>query len=81
MAASAILGATERIQCGLTYPEPDAEARVQFLREQIGADLIGGCGAEMVWVFAYRCLECGRWFHASCMREHFRDTRHDKVSA
>ncbi len=57
--------------CGNTALDPDSEARVRALREQSGDAADMGCQRVIGWLHAYRCLECGRWMHAECLRQHF----------
>ena len=33
-------------------------------------DSIGGCGKEIRILDAYRCADCGAYFHKDCLREH-----------
>lgn len=60
------------IACGQTDPDPNVERRVVAMRQQIGAPTDdSACGRMMVWSIAYRCAECGRWFHRECLVRHF----------
>lgn len=57
--------------CGNTARDARSEAIVRSLREKAGGSPDGGCGKPIEWLMAYRCLECGRWAHAECLRQHF----------
>jgi hypothetical protein len=65
----------ERITCGASSPDERTEARFRALRAAEGFSLGGGCGMELPWPFAYRCVECGRFMHLTCIREHFETSR------
>lgn len=66
--------------CGNTAPDERGEAIVQSMRAETGGSPEGGCGKPIEWLVAYRCLECGRWMHAECLRGHF--VQHgDRVAA
>ena len=60
--------------CGQTYADPRCEAMTRAMREAAEHPLDGGCGKPLAWRVAYRCLECGRWMHATCLRQHFEET-------
>ena len=60
-----------RVVCGTTYTDSDTERRIQSMRATAGFSLEGGCNKSLIWRYAYRCLECGRWMHAECLRLHF----------
>lgn len=64
-----------RVACGISHPDPDVERRIEAMRKEAGHETgpYGGCGAVMFWTFAYRCVECGRWFHRPCAGRHFGD--------
>lgn len=57
-------------RCGNTGIDPATERRIRSLRGETppGFD---GCGNEVSWILVYRCLECGRYMHAECLRKHF----------
>jgi hypothetical protein len=58
--------------CGRTSHLDDTEARFAALREgQETPGLYTGCGVGGAVLSLYRCLQCGRWMHASCLRIHF----------
>jgi hypothetical protein len=61
------------IHCGQTYAHEQMEQDIQDMREgqgfNVGAD--NGCGKPMRMGMAYRCVECGRWFHQKCAEHHF----------
>lgn len=57
--------------CGNTALDQESERRLRVLRAEAGGKPDGGCGRQMNWLSAYRCLECGRWMHAECLRQHF----------
>ena len=62
----------ECIICGASHPDLAIEERVQLARLREGAASDSeGCGRTMVWTVAYRCVDCGRWFHRECIRRHF----------
>lgn len=65
--------------CGNTALDAESERRIRCQRAELGARLDGGCGRQMNWLSAYRCLECGRWMHAECLRQHF--VEHGDVAA
>lgn len=67
--------------CGRTHVEDGAEAIVQRLRAQQGFRTDGGCNGKLVLLHAYRCLECGRWMHADCLRGHFAESGDDQKAA
>lgn len=64
----------DSIACGATYPDAETEARVQALRGQQGLRTDGGCGKALPWTYAYRCVECARWFHRTCILRHFSES-------
>jgi hypothetical protein len=57
--------------CGNTAPEGQSEDIVRSMRADAGGSPVGVCGKLIEWLMAYRCLECGRWMHAECLRQHF----------
>jgi hypothetical protein len=60
------------VRCGDTDPDSVVETRINEVREEIGAPSDhSGCRRSIVWTFAYRCVECGRWFHRDCIQKHF----------
>ncbi len=59
---------SERITCGAFHPNPEAD---RLTREMSPPSQYDGCGRHMVWSYAYRCVDCGRWFHRACIRRHF----------
>jgi hypothetical protein len=69
----------ECITCGSSHPDFAVEERVQRARakerdrvsEESDAEDAYGCGGTIVWTAAYRCVDCGRWFHRDCIRRHF----------
>jgi hypothetical protein len=62
----------ERVTCGASHPDPAIEQRVQSARVAHGTPAdSAGCGRTMVWTVAFRCVECGRWFHRDCIETHF----------
>jgi hypothetical protein len=66
------MAAVEMIACGASHPDLAVETRVQLARSRGSATEVGdGCGRTMVWTVAYRCVDCGRWFHRDCIRKHF----------
>lgn len=64
---------SERIACGRSHPDERTEEIWNLIRESEGHPTgpMGGCGKEMLWTMAYRCVECGRWFHRECALRHF----------
>lgn len=70
--------------CGNTALDEQSEAIVRSMRAEAGGAPEGGCGQLIEWLMAYRCLECGRWMHAECLRQHFvehGDTQAEAVQA
>lgn len=61
--------------CGETLFDEHSERRVRALRSERGFASDAGCGKRIPWITAYRCLECGRWMHADCLRIHFLDSQ------
>ncbi len=61
------------IACGASHPDPDTERRIEAVRAADGHPTgpMGGCGLPMHWTYAYRCTECGRFFHRHCALRHF----------
>jgi hypothetical protein len=57
--------------CGNTGLTEAVEAGFRSIRASKGESPDGGCGKQLGWLHAYRCLECGRWMHAECLRQHF----------
>lgn len=63
---------TEFILCGQSHPDPEIEARTNAHRADLGMTTDQqGCGQKMHWTLAYRCVECARWFHHECIKQHF----------
>lgn len=56
--------------CGQTYRDPRSEVRVAATREGEETPFTG-CGEAMVWLIAYRCRQCARWMHGTCIDRHF----------
>jgi hypothetical protein len=72
----------ECIICGASHPDLAIEDRVQLARarKRTSSDA-DGCGRTMVWTAAYRCVDCGRWFHRDCIRRHFNaSSSHESTS-
>lgn len=67
----------EFIVCGDDHPNPVTNDLAKMLRANEGYPTEGGCGRRMRWTYAYRCVECGRWFHRDCIKEHFAATGDD----
>lgn len=61
----------EWITCGMTYRDRAVEDRVNALRQIEGHSVGLGCGKRLKIVYAYRCVECGRWFDRECILHHF----------
>jgi hypothetical protein len=62
----------DRITCGASHPDPAVEQRFQEVRSDRDAPTdTAGCGRSMVWTVAFRCVDCGRWFHRDCILKHF----------
>lgn len=63
--------------CGTYHPDLETHRRCMILAgvapEQAMTYDDTGCGALMVWTFAYRCVDCGRWFHKTCIWRHFQE--------
>lgn len=64
------------IACGATHPDPNTERRFRALREAEGHKVEGGCGSMLHWTYAFRCVECCRWFHRQCILDHFAESKH-----
>lgn len=64
-----------QLVCGASHPDADVERRINAMRDhEVGCEPPGrwqGCGISLVWTYAYRCVECGRWLHRECARRHF----------
>jgi hypothetical protein len=73
------LAACPSMPCGVTHPDPEIEERTQALRLAEGYATEGGCGKPLRWVLAYRCVECGRWYHRDCILQHFAETGDDRA--
>jgi hypothetical protein len=73
LVAAAALRQPTTIACGDTYPDRAVEASVREARERTGAPVDAPtCGGrELVWTEGFRCAECGRWFHRTCLLAHF----------
>lgn len=67
------LDAPYRVVCGTFHPDPETNNRCNA-QGGFPANTYDdtGCGHFILWTFAYRCLDCGRWFHATCLRNHFK---------
>jgi hypothetical protein len=62
------------LRCGETWPDEERERITNDLRAEQGhpEGLNGGCGKGPVkWMYLYRCVECGRFFHRQCIEKHF----------
>lgn len=61
------------LPCGDSDPDPAVERRIVAAREQTGHPVDPpACGGQtLVVTNAYRCVECGRWFHHDCILAHF----------
>lgn len=57
--------------CGNTGLTEAVEERFRAIRAELGHSQEGGCGKQLGWLHAYRCLDCGRFMHADCLRQHF----------
>ena len=65
-----------RLWCGAARPYP-AETRGEVGR-------IGGCQQDFAapwWLHAYRCGDCGHWFHKWCLEWHIKATGENLASA
>ena len=61
-----------RIVCGRTSMDDREEEMIQQMRQDVNApDDTSGCGTTCLWKLAFRCAECGRWFHRDCIQKHF----------
>jgi 8-oxo-dGTP diphosphatase len=58
------------LTCGRTYRDDDTEVRTPVFRQGENASFTG-CGGPLVFLYTYRCLQCGRWMHGECLRKHF----------
>lgn len=61
-----------RVACGTFHPDRETHNRTAA---QAGYPPDSyddtGCGQPIPWTFAYRCVDCGRWFHRDCIKRHF----------
>lgn len=58
----------QTIECGAVSPVPgDA-------RPALRPTTYAGCERLLSWVFAYRCVDCGLFFHLACILKHFRSS-------
>jgi hypothetical protein len=64
------------IACGRTWFNDRSEELTQSMRREQGYKTGGGCGVRMDVTHAYRCVECGRWMHQTCLKLHFEESRH-----
>jgi len=71
MPAKAAIATT--IRCGAVSPDPAVEARAPFLAP-LRPTTYAGCERESAWWYMYRCVDCGRWFHQTCIAQHFRSS-------
>lgn len=73
LAAAAQLRVPTTIACGASDPDHGAERKIQEARAATGHPVDdAACGGQlMVWMSAYRCGECGRFFHRDCLYQHF----------
>jgi hypothetical protein len=67
------------IRCGAATPEP-LVAVLQELQTLAHDALTGenhqaGCGKKLLWWDSYRCVDCDKFFHLECIREHFERTK------
>ncbi len=69
-----------QVACGRTSTVDAIEARFKGLREEQGFATDGGCGRsiDLTSIYAYRCVECGRWMHKTCILEHFAQSGHEE---
>lgn len=67
----AALEASEWVICGSTYQDPELNACIEALRENEGYEVGLGCKRRLKVMYAYRCVDCGRWFHRDCILKHF----------
>lgn len=70
------------IACGRSSVSDDVEA--YYAAERDGQETPGlytGCGVVSSVLLLFRCLQCGRWMHADCLRSHFRTSAHDQPRA
>lgn len=66
------------VVCGRTHVDDRAEEIATRWRSADGYRTGGGCGGALSLLTAYRCLECGRWMHADCLRQHFAESGDDQ---
>jgi hypothetical protein len=60
--------------CGRTDPDDRVEALIRQIRAdspRSGPDDNSACGQPIELRWAFRCVECGRWFHRGCIEKHF----------
>jgi hypothetical protein len=60
------------VTCGASDPNVHADRKIRIARDLVkpspGFD---GCGHVMRLDTAFRCVECGRFFHRTCAAQHF----------
>jgi hypothetical protein len=71
------LGITDLVMCGTFHPDVEVHARAMLMRQETPDDGViyrdsTGCGRLMHWTYAYRCVDCGIWFHQDCLLNHFK---------
>jgi hypothetical protein len=63
-----------QLVCGRTDPDDRVEALIRQVRAnspRSGPDDNSACGQPIELRWAFRCVECGRWFHRGCIEKHF----------
>ena len=61
------------VNCGDTSNNPDAERAYRAIRAEQGDTAPAGCGKPVGLLHLYRCADCARWLHHSCLVRHFAD--------
>ena len=61
------------VNCGDTSAHPDAERAYRAIRVEQGDTAPAGCGKPVGLIHLYRCTDCARWMHHSCLVRHFVD--------
>ena len=72
MAITADFEVVPDLVCGRTYRDQRSEDRLPSMREGEVSSYVG-CGNPMTYMEAYRCRQCARWFHGSCLDRHFEE--------
>lgn len=71
--------AAEWLVCGSTYQNAEYETRVEDLRAEEGHPVGLGCQRRLRIMYAYRCVDCGRWFCRPCILAHFAENGDERA--